>query len=105
MATRTRTWTLIGTLALTAALAAGLLLGPFQPTAEASGSLSASAGTFTGTDANGNFQAALDDAVAQAETAAGCCDIRIQYEVLDTTGQRGGFIYLNDISVRIHARW
>ena len=76
-------------------------------TAQDSGSLmiDPNSGIFAGTDANGDFQAALDAAVAAAETAAGCCDIRVNYTVLSTTGQRGGFVFLNDITVTIKADW
>lgn len=101
-----RRTTVFGFLAIAVALCALLIVGAYaQPASAQSGSLKASSGTFTGTDDAGNFQAALEDAVAQAAAAAGCCDIRISYEVLDTTGQHGGFVFLNDIAVRIFAEW
>jgi hypothetical protein len=62
-------------------------------------------GFYTGTDDNGVFQDALEDAIAAAETCAGCCDQRVSYEVLQTRGERGGFVFINDIEVTIEASW
>lgn len=62
-------------------------------------------GFYTGTDDNGIFQDALEDAIAEAEACAGCCDQRISYEVLQTRGERGGFVFINDIQVTIEASW
>ncbi len=98
-----------GAFALAATLAIVLLVGTFgaQVTAEERGGLttSANSGVFVGTNDQGQFQLALEDAVQQAAAAAGCCDIRISYKVLDTTGQYGGFLFLDDINVRILAEW
>jgi len=59
----------------------------------------------TGTDDNGNFQAALEDALAQADAFFGQigADIRYTYEVLSTTGERGGIVFYNNIYVTIRA--
>jgi hypothetical protein len=65
----------------------------------------ASVSYFTGTDNTGNFQAALEDALSQAQAAAGCCDRLITYRVVATRGQVGGFAGLNTLEVRIWARW
>lgn len=62
-------------------------------------------GIFTGTSDSGNFQEALENAVSAAATAAGCCDIRIAYEVLETTGEYGGFLFINETTVKIYAKW
>lgn len=100
---------LFGAFALAATLTVVLLFGTFgtQATAEERGGLttSANSGVFVGTNDQGHFQLALEDAVQQAATAAGCCDIRISYKVLDTTGQYGGFLFLDDINVKILAEW
>ncbi|MGE3180846.1 MAG: hypothetical protein AB7N71_04390 [Phycisphaerae bacterium] len=60
---------------------------------------------FQGVDANANFQAALEDALAQADAhfARLGADIRYNYRVVNTTGQRGGFVFYNDIFVTIEA--
>lgn len=108
MATTPRRWsTLVAAFALAAAFAAGLALAPFQPEARAGAeeALAASAGTFTGEDDTGDFQLALDDAVNQAVAAAGCCDIQVNFEVLDIKGRVGGFIGEDKIFVRIYAKW
>jgi ABC-type sugar transport system substrate-binding protein len=106
---RPRRTALFSAIALATTLAIVLVLGTFgtQATAEERGGLAASAnsGVFVGTNDQGQFQLALEDAVQQAATAAGCCDIRISYKVLETTGQQGGFIFLDDINVRILAEW
>jgi flavin-binding protein dodecin len=60
---------------------------------------------FTGTDSNGDFQAALEDAIAQAERWVPCCDRIMTYRVVDTTGRRGGIAGFNDISVQIIASY
>lgn len=62
-------------------------------------------GFYTGTDDNGDFQAALEDAISEAETCAGCCDIRISYELIKTEGERGGFVFIDEIDVTIEASW
>lgn len=96
-------------ISIAAALALVLTLGFFvsQATAqnEPSSLAAANSGVFVGTDDEGQFQLALEDAVAKAAAAAGCCDIRITYKVLDTYGQHGGFLFLDDIFVKIHAEW
>jgi hypothetical protein len=57
---------------------------------------------FTGYDASGNFQAALEDARVQADVFfSQQPDLRYDYRVLGTTGQRGGFVFFNDIFVEI----
>lgn len=62
-------------------------------------------GLYTGSDANGNFQNALEDAIDAAEACAGCCDMLVSYGVIETTGERGGFVFHNDIDVTIKASW
>lgn len=59
----------------------------------------------TGTDASGNFQVALEDARVQADLFFGMigADIRYTYEVIETTGERGGFVFFNNIFVKIKA--
>lgn len=59
-----------------------------------------------GVDHTGNFQAALDDALAQADAyfAGQGADISYTYDVLKTQGVRGGFVATNDIFVTILAR-
>lgn len=108
MRTRRQILRLWMTLAVVSGLALGLGIGAFGPTAaaqEVKAGGTGHAGVFTGTDDNGDFQAALDDAVARAEAAAGCCDVRIAYTVLTTTGERGGFAVVNAIHVKILAEW
>ena len=86
------------------ASAVGLLVAGGLVTAQDGALLvDANSGIFTGTDSNGDFQVALEAAVAAAEAAAGCCDQRIEYSVLGTSGQRGGLVFVNDITVTIKA--
>ena len=91
------------------ALAIVLALGFFVTQATAADksgpTISANSGVFVGTNDEGQFQLALEDAVQQAAAAAGCCDIRIRYKVLDTTGEHGGFIFFDNIFVKILAEW
>ena len=60
---------------------------------------------FTGTDDDGNLQAALEDALLQADTyyESQGSDIRYDYWIVRTAGQRGGFAWVNEISVTITA--
>jgi hypothetical protein len=60
---------------------------------------------FTGTDDDGNLQAALEDALLQADAyfEGQGSDIRYDYRVVRTAGQRGGFVWMNEISVTIAA--
>jgi hypothetical protein len=60
---------------------------------------------FTGTDDDGNWQAALEDALLQADAyfEAQGSDIRYEYWIVRTAGQRGGFAWVNEISVTIGA--
>ncbi len=98
------------TLTVAASAIALLLAGPTVPAgAQAEEKAARGAcnnpGFYTGTDSTGDFQAALEDAISNAETCAGCCDQRVSYEVVQTQGQRGGFVFLNDIDVTIEASW
>ena len=99
--------TLVGVLGLVATWVVLGLLVPASAPAEAArpGAACPNPGVFTGTDANGNFQAALDDAIAQAEACAPCCDFITTYSVIETTGRRGGFAGFNDIYVEIRASY
>ncbi len=82
------------------------LIGLAAVSSQASSEIAAAtSGVFTGTDSAGDFQAALEDAVADAVAAAGCCDILVNYEVLETTGRVGGLLGLDEISVKIYAKW
>ena len=60
---------------------------------------------FTGTDDNANLQAALEDALLQADAHFDSlgADIRYDYWIVRTSGQRGGFAWMNEISVTITA--
>ncbi len=97
---------------LVVAIGASLLLagwGRYANRAEAQPSLSSASSqviTVIGTDDHGNFQAALDDALGQADAFFGHvgADIRYAYDVKQTTGLRGGFAFLNEVNVTIVAR-
>ncbi len=86
--------------------AASLSLGLMQPTRTHETPENASALTrFTGTDDNGDFQAAIEDALAQADAYYDSqgADILYEYRIVRTAGQRGGFAWVNEISVTIVA--
>ncbi len=68
-------------------------------------SLCPNPGVFTGTNASGNLQAALDDAIAKAEACAGCCDMLVTWEVQEISGRRGGIAGFDDVNVKIVASW
>ena len=108
-ASTSRRTTITRAIIITTALAIVLTLGFLgsQATAQdkAGPVISANSGVFTGSNDEGQFQLALEDAVQQAATAAGCCDIRITYKVLETTGQQGGFVFFDDVFVKILAEW
>lgn len=83
------------------------LSSPNTPVAAQAGgaAVCANPGLYTGVNDSGQFQAALEDAIARAEACAGCCDLIVNYEVLSTTGERGGFAFRNNIFVEIRASW
>ena len=60
---------------------------------------------FVGANNNANFQAALEDALLQADAffAKQGADILYSYQILSITGQRGGFAFFNDVFVEIVA--
>lgn len=91
------------------ACAGALLLAGPAPSADAqTGSVLAACpnpGYYTGTDATGDFQSALEDAISEAATCAGCCDQLISYELVGAEGQQGGIAGLDDIDVTIKASW
>jgi hypothetical protein len=60
---------------------------------------------FVGESDNGNFQAALEDALAQADAfyATMGADLRYNYRVRGTSGERGGFVFFNIVRVEIVA--
>jgi hypothetical protein len=95
---------------LTVALSAAvLLISAPTPTAEAGGGLSASAcpnpGYYEGTSTSGSWQGALDDAIAAAETCAGCCDMLVTWDFVSADGREGGFVGHNEVNVTIKASW
>jgi hypothetical protein len=104
---RARVLTALALLAGLSALAMAMLV-PAQ-SAEAAlkpaASLCPNPGVFTGTNSSGNLQAALDDAIAKAETCAGCCDMLVTWEVQEISGRRGGIAGFNDLNVKIVASW
>jgi hypothetical protein len=77
-------------------------------TAEASNPATIGGGPvrFTGESQNGDFQEALEDALAQADIhfAGQGADIRYSYVVRGTSGQRGGFLPINLLEVTIVAQ-
>lgn len=96
-----RSFGALGALVLIALLA----FFTFSTSADGKADLVGNSGVFVGTDDTGNFQGALDDAVTKAAAAAGCCDIRISYKVVETTGRHGGFLFVDEVSVKIAAEW
>ncbi|MCS6804208.1 MAG: hypothetical protein RMM98_00605 [Acidobacteriota bacterium] len=60
---------------------------------------------FVGINQQGDFQKALNDALAKAQDAAGCCDHLVTYRVTDIQGQVGGIAGRNQITVTISASW
>ncbi|HKQ62990.1 MAG TPA: hypothetical protein VJS92_16990 [Candidatus Polarisedimenticolaceae bacterium] len=62
-------------------------------------------GVFSGTDTNGQFQAALDNAIAAAQACVPCCDRIVSYRVVNTTGRVGGIAGLDEITVQIVASY
>jgi hypothetical protein len=86
--------------------AASFHLGSVQPAVAQATPVNESALVrFTGTDDEANFQAALEDALLQADTyyESHGSDIRYDYWIVRTAGQRGGFAWANEISVTIAA--
>lgn len=86
--------------------AASFHLSPVQPAAAQVTPANASVFVrFTGTDDDGDFQAALEDALLQADAyfESQGADIRYDYWIVRTAGQRGGFAWVNEISVTIGA--
>ncbi|MBP5977195.1 hypothetical protein HW132_31855 [Brasilonema sp. CT11] len=58
---------------------------------------------FKGTSEEGNFQAALDEAINNAVLSSGISDVRIQWKIIETSGIRGGIAGENTINVTIEA--
>jgi hypothetical protein len=58
---------------------------------------------FTGTSRKGDFQAALDDAIAAALTAARVVDGQAKWTLKEIHGVKGGIAGRNEISVTINA--
>ena len=56
---------------------------------------------FIGKSNNGNFDEALEDAIKKA--LAGLQTEAIDWKLLETYGNRGGFLQLNDLYVKIEA--
>ena len=97
------------TLTLAASALVLLVAGPTQPAGAQAEEKAArgcdNPGFYSGIDTSGDFQAALEDAIGNAEACAGCCDQRVSYEVFKTEGQRGGFLFIDEIEVTIEASW
>lgn len=97
--------------ALSFAASAGVLMlaGPTE-TAGAQAEIEAKAacpnpGLYTGRSTSGNFQDALEAAVAKAEACAGCCDLIVSYELIGAEGEVGGLVFRNNLDVTISASW
>jgi len=58
---------------------------------------------FVGEDDRGNFQAALEDALIQADAyyAQQGADVLYNYRVRSTSGERGGFAFMNIVRVEL----
>jgi hypothetical protein len=97
--------------ALTVALsAAALMIGGPAPSADAAGSLAAAPacpnpGYYTGSSNSGNFQDALDGAIAAASACTGCCDFLVTWDFVSADGREGGFAGFNEANVTIKASW
>ncbi len=101
--TRKRTLFAVAFLTLTLLATVGLALSAQAAKVGSRASSCPNPGVFTGHDDTGDFQLALEDAIAEAATCAGCCDLLITYEVTKTTGRAGGFAGFDDIYVTIVA--
>lgn len=96
-------------LTFVASAAALLVAGPAEP-AGAQVETEAKAacpnpGLYTGRSTSGNFQDALEAAVDEAEACAGCCDLIVSYGFIEAEGERGGFLFRNNLDVTIKASW
>jgi len=101
--TRKRTLLVVALLALVLSATLGLTLTAQTEKVAALAASCPNPGVFTGHDPTGDFQLALEDAISEAATCAGCCDLLISYEVTKTTGRAGGFAGFDDIYVTIIA--
>jgi hypothetical protein len=61
---------------------------------------------YTGTSDTGSFQEALDIAIANAsqQICPDCSDYRVEWRLNSVTGRQGGFSFVNEVTVAIHAR-
>jgi len=59
---------------------------------------------FRGTS-KGNFQEALDKAIAKAENSTGGADIIIKWTFVSANGEKGGITGKNSLTVTIEATW
>jgi hypothetical protein len=64
-------------------------------------------GDYEATDADGNYQKALDAAIKKAETGLSkggqVSDQRFNWTVVSVSGTRGGITGKRDVSVKVHA--
>lgn len=62
-------------------------------------------GFYTGTSSNGDFQAALDGAIAKAVACTPCCDFLVTWTFVSSDGREGGFAGFDEVNVTIKASW